>query len=325
MKIDDQNKKPPLYIFLHIPKTGGTTFGRHLIGGLKKGEAIGIYSWPGTLVSIKSLEELDKLINSWPAAAKDRLRVIHGHNIYLGIEKLFPDREIRYLTFFREPLSRAASHYNFYRQKFEAGARAKYYTDIVEGQKGVLSFEEAFLKNKILHNYTFKFLADFIFNTDSAEDPQADYSNEQANQKILAKIKAVLKKFYFIGLTENSEDDFLYFYYWLGVKKFFANQRRSKKFFDLSKISPEFKNLWQSANWLDGELYKWAIKSNEDFKKSHPEFQRVVLLMKIKRFFYLPQRYLTSLRVLLYKISAILKKKSNVYAKLINKFKFILV
>src|SRR3989344_6828500 len=201
MKIDDKNKKPPLYIFLHIPKTGGTTFSKHLLDGLKKETVIKFYSIPET-GPIESLEKLKETINLLLSGkeGQEQIQAIYGHSIYLGLEKLFPDREIRYITFLRQPLNRIVSHYNFYRQKLEKGIRDKVITDLLKGEEGILSFEEAFLRNNILHNYTFKFLADHLFNTDLADKPENSYHDENVNRKILAEIKAVLNKFYFVGL-----------------------------------------------------------------------------------------------------------------------------
>lgn len=99
-----------VYVFLHLPKTGGTTINGHLKHHMVWDEEIvHLAGWgdryrreAGRLpVAERSPEE------------RSRIRVITGHDAFYGIHELVPGRTPRYLFLSREPADRLASIYNF--------------------------------------------------------------------------------------------------------------------------------------------------------------------------------------------------------------------
>ncbi|PJF40168.1 MAG: hypothetical protein CUN54_06320 [Phototrophicales bacterium] len=94
-----QTQQPTL-IFLHIPKTGGTTFTTIIQRQYKRSE---VYAY-GPETALR--EAFDAL----PYDNRANYRLIHGHFGYGFHEKL--PQEVVYITLLREPLARAHSHYH---------------------------------------------------------------------------------------------------------------------------------------------------------------------------------------------------------------------
>jgi hypothetical protein len=106
--------RPPLLIFVHIPKTAGTT----LTAILRTNEP-----GPGTRHGgnvfkggggIKRGVKFVRLLRN-DSGELDRARVLTGH-FPLGMREYLPshlpeERELRFLTFLREPIDRTLSHY----------------------------------------------------------------------------------------------------------------------------------------------------------------------------------------------------------------------
>jgi len=94
-----------LMVFNHIPKTGGMTFRtileRHYAaGGLLK---IGEEDYQASVDAIKDMDE----------QSKDQISCISGH-IPFGIHRYFPGRNVRYVSFVRDPVSRTISEFFYF-------------------------------------------------------------------------------------------------------------------------------------------------------------------------------------------------------------------
>jgi hypothetical protein len=107
-------EKQPLWIFLHLPKSGGTTFKVHLEKHLR---------WDEELVEFSHWGRRWRQENGRPEFAergigeRQRARILAGHNLAYGVHRLVPGREARYITFVRDPAERCVSLYNFRRSK----------------------------------------------------------------------------------------------------------------------------------------------------------------------------------------------------------------
>lgn len=107
----------PLYIFIHLAKTGGTTFVGHLYHQLGANKGYFDLGPHGTRTrQEEGIPEIEKLDD----ARKDAIQVVGGHLAYWGVHEFFPNREARYVTFVREPVSRVISHYTFDMSKDDA-------------------------------------------------------------------------------------------------------------------------------------------------------------------------------------------------------------
>jgi hypothetical protein len=98
----------PLTVFIHIPKTAGTTFRRILRANVPRGainNAGNVFKGRGGV----DPAVLTQLHASVPMLARD-LYVLTGH-IPFGIRASLPD-DTRYVTFLRDPIDRTLSHYH---------------------------------------------------------------------------------------------------------------------------------------------------------------------------------------------------------------------
>lgn len=95
---------PKKAIFIHIPKTAGSTFTQLLVNNYAEEERFPT-SWSNILAGRG--DGLDKL----DSQHQQQLRLIYGHQPF-GNQR-YLSGESHYITFLREPVDRAISHYYF--------------------------------------------------------------------------------------------------------------------------------------------------------------------------------------------------------------------
>lgn len=142
------------------------------------------------------------------------------------------------------------------RENFEYNRPMLDRSSILSATGRLLRFHEWFERNVEMHNYMTKF---FI----------KRFNRERMGGKIehehLEKAKKMLDNFYFIGITENFNEDTSFLYHELGVNKLFKNQKISKKYF-IPEDYGSTKRMILSKCGLDQELYEHAIWLNSQFK-----------------------------------------------------------
>ncbi len=279
--------KDYLYIFLHLPKTAGVTFRYHVNKNLKKDKYL-IMSYQNleldsdnpTLSSKKYQEAAFRYLKKLSKKERENIKVIYGHLVHYGIDQFF-SKPARYFVFFRNPIDRTVSVYSYLMHLFEhedkTGKKKNYYQRafLIDGK--VPSFNNWL---KIKYNPTefkgFLTMAGWLRLHGFADQTIKD--SKSAN--------SALKKFYFIGLTENYNEDALYLYDKLGFKKYFIDQNISLKKFDLEKerLSQEILKV----NKEDAILYQQAILANMEFKKANKDFIKVINRKGLERNITLP-------------------------------------
>ena len=106
--ISDRNDET--VVFLHIPKTAGTTL-TEILHGLEPPDKV--HAVPVHPVEIPPLDVIMEEFRETPLAQRSRIRLLTGHYPY-GIHEAIP-RPARYVTMLRDPVSRAVSLYDYIR------------------------------------------------------------------------------------------------------------------------------------------------------------------------------------------------------------------
>jgi hypothetical protein len=205
-----------MLFFLHIPKTAGTTFQYILENSL--GVRHCHLGHLGKHVVDQRDVDFTRKMFPW-------LRSIAGENLVDPLHFKVPDPF--YITFLREPLARAFSHYQ---------------DDVLRGGK-TITFEQMLMSDEVLSNTHVKRLA-------GKED--------------LDRAKMVLEKFHFVGLTEKF-DLCLHMLQKLNPVKLNYNYKRKVTARDNS-IKKSLENdsrimdMTREKNKLDVALYEFAVK-----------------------------------------------------------------
>ncbi|MFC1686022.1 hypothetical protein ACFLZZ_03295 [Nanoarchaeota archaeon] len=323
-----KKKKDKLYIFLHMHKTGGTTMVEHIEKNFKPEEVLRLYPQEILKLYPKSKYKdnqaknffqqlgfarynkyLKDYFESLSSERKSKIKVIYGHGVFYGIHNFF-DKEARYIAFFRHPMSRTVSWYNYFRGLSKDANLA-----------GLPALRKLVNQNLSINGK--------IPNFDSWIDKKYDTSLqmieflrirkflEKKSNYTLEDIQNALKKFYFVGLTETSEVDALYLYGIWRIKKFSPNINISKK-----RVLPEeikkLKRKIIDKNMPDVKLYKCASEMNKRFKKENKNFYKVVNNVSFRRNLFLSFIFILEK---FYQISAKLRKSSKSYSKALDLFK----
>ena len=244
-----EKKKDELWIFLHIPRTGGNTISEVLI---KK------FPEQVLLTSKIRYQKKPSKIN------KPKIRFILGHATYFGLHKSYPDKIPRYFTFIRDPAERIVSQYN----------------QRMHEMKKEISFDEWHknqVKNEMVHflDLKFKGAESSSINTPRFFIPFLRGVNHKIIYTIYSLIfkllglhkkndfqklknaKKVLDSCYFIGLTKG-DDDYYKVLDLMGAKeKKLVMQGRPPK--RVLMINENLREKIYKEHPLDLELYKYGL------------------------------------------------------------------
>jgi hypothetical protein len=159
-----------VYLLAHLPKTGGTTINVHLARHLRWDEE---FVHLGPWGEHRRRAEGRRPISERTPQELRRVRVVSGHQVDGSTHDLFPDAEARHMTIIREPAARLVSQYN-YRMSAPAA--------------GVVPFEDWYAG--IPRNPATRWLRRRFA-------PGAPFRD----------LLAVLRDFWFVGTTEQLDED----------------------------------------------------------------------------------------------------------------------
>jgi len=271
-----------LWIFLHLQRSGGTTFNGHLQKRLKPGEFIHLGNPWVAEKERRKIIPFDKL----PLGERKKAKVIVGHKAYYGVHNLVPGKIPRYITFVRDPAERIVSYYN---------------SRIWHGK--IPSFERWYRsrrKNEMVHFYSSKYggnedtskVPSFFGKLNRlfpGEEKRIYFLKfllrkigflEQNKEKEFENAKKMLDLCWFTGITEKSDRDFKILFKSLGVDSnkwinyAVTGDKKTQEINPLhKKIEKRFildnktrKKICKD-NPLDYKLYKYALKLNKKLRE----------------------------------------------------------
>jgi Sulfotransferase family len=211
-------------VFMHIPKTGGTTLYPSLQWSYPPHETLHID------IPKNELHRMEDV----PLASRSSLRLLHGHFAY-GIHKYIP-RPSRYVTVLREPIARVISAY----KQILKRPSHEHHDRIVRGRIDLEEFIETFW-------------------TDEKRNRQIrDLCNEYdgpLDRETLEQAKRNLEGFLVVGLTERFEETFALVRRTLRLRLPFYVTRNVGFPLDASERAVD---LIREREKLDMELYAFA-------------------------------------------------------------------
>ncbi|MDQ0417796.1 hypothetical protein J2Z48_001969 [Croceifilum oryzae] len=215
--------KKPLWIFAHIPKTGGITMRGIIDSNVPSNQ---IYRYP-------LHQNQEKMIRSLTSKQKENFRWVYGHCRY-GVHQHF-HRSYRYITMLRDPVSRVISTYYFICSMPTNGLHHKVkkmsLEEFVTSQDPRISAP--------LHNHQTRFLS-------GQNDPDLTLAMNNLNDH-----------FAFVGITEMYPQSVFLLNQLQGWKQtHYSKENVTKKRPKRPDISEQLTNHIRSMNELDYHLYE---------------------------------------------------------------------
>lgn len=212
----------PLWIFAHIPKTGGLTMRGIIDQNVAPNR---IYHYP--------LHNQEKLVRSLTPTQKASFQWMYGHCRF-GVHQYFK-RPYRYITMVRDPVSRVISAYYFIRSMPSNGLHQQV--------KNMTLEEYVYSKNPRicapLNNHQTRYLS-------GQNDPDLKLAKKNLNQH-----------FAFVGITEMYPQSVFLLNKLVGWKQaHYSKENVTKKRPKKPPVSEKLANHIRSLNEMDYQLYE---------------------------------------------------------------------
>lgn len=241
----------PVYVFLHNPKTGGTTFNGHLVKHMTLDQDFVHFGPFGKKASAEA--GLPSFAKRDPAL-RSKARVLGGHGTWYGMHELVPGKVPRYFTFLRRPASRLVSKYNGFmtRKKNEGHFRP---------------FEEWYAeepKDAMTRLYN-QFEQGFGVGEGAKHDLKPN----------LEAASAFLERLWYVGVTERLDQALAFLFGEIGVEgpverlkvsgetKGGDLARMDRQIPKLITLTPELEERIEADNEMDVRLYADALRLME--------------------------------------------------------------
>ena len=248
-----------IFLFLHVPKTGGTTINQHLVEHFSEIASVRCEAGDPRFASF---ERARAELGSLSSERQERIRYVFGHLAYAGMCSSL-DRPTFTFLFLRDPVAHAMSLYNFYCTERAIGINPDD-AKLVENDRGdLLPFSDWISYPSPWHSYA-PFLHRCLLGA-----PLDPGQEEAAAPAILA----ALERLDFVGITER-EDDFRFILGLLGVRQFFPRQNVSDRF--VGELDADTVSWIRKRRALDCDFYSRALELNTMQRQNMPYYDQAV-------------------------------------------------
>jgi hypothetical protein len=252
-------------IFLHIPKTGGSTM-RSVIAHQYSSCAVYTIEVP----SPEGIEEFKKL----PEEKRAQIKVLQGH-MGFGLHR-YLHGSCTYFTILRDPVERIISRYYYELSKSPPPA---YMYSAGERTSRLLTIEEYIRSgfNKLVENGQTRLLS-------ASEGKIYDVGFGQCSREMLAEaIKNLQNHFVSFGILEKFDESLILLRRKLGWRfPFYVRKRVTQRSSGQRDISESARQVIGSMNKLDVELYEWGKqKLREEIARQGPGFHAELSLFEL--------------------------------------------
>jgi Sulfotransferase family len=221
-------RRNEVLIFLHIPKTGGSTIYKILEQEYSRAKTLRLED--PEIARFKTL----------PAAERERYRLIQGH-LYFGLHRFIP-RASTYVTFLRRPVERVLSFYYYARSTPDHYL----YSQLVSERLDLKTMLARELTSELCNGQTRQLAGD------EWEDPE-----RVITRAALERAQANLTHFRVVGLLEEFDASLLLLRRAFGWRfPFYVKENVTKE--KETFLDAETRGLIEEANRLDLELYEYA-------------------------------------------------------------------
>lgn len=270
--LDNNIGEKQVVIFLHIPKTAGTTL-RYVIQYQYKPSAIYELYGPSATHS-ERLEEFKRLSD----ARKAEIKIVNAH-LGFGLHEFLP-QSCTYITFLRNPVDRVVSMYYYFQRTGNNYVQNLTLKEFIQTYGGARDNMTKYLSGEKLKI--------------QLNDPnnEIDY---QCSSESLETAKSNLKKhFKIIGLAERFDESLIILKNKLGWKvPLYDKNNVSKNRPSTKEVSKDTLNLIEKFNEFDIQLYEYAKEIFEEliaqqgssFETEIQEFKEANESSKVKLYF----------------------------------------